>query len=280
MKTCVCSSRRVLPKQMQLFFFLLLSTYGTVKLSPADVNVSVPVWFQRVRRQAGGGHPGGAGEGTRQRGRVVRCSRGDDQGAEGEDLPDTWDPETGRQWKRDGDQPCQGNVKPSATAFGFRVSSLTSIDSSRGHFIFIVPVFSPQPRAHAVNHATALGGRDTVKVLMALLDEEALAPPCANKADLLCEEQPDLGGAEGTCVLTLFRSVAACSKKPFCVFNRAVYFFIGSGYIKCRFSAARLRGWKPQSVGLITLVQKKTFPCLLDGFFFYIHCFQMMNPTD
>ena len=34
------------------------------------------------------------------------------RGAEGEDLPDTWDPETGCQWERDGDQPCQGNVKP------------------------------------------------------------------------------------------------------------------------------------------------------------------------
>ncbi|XP_069376126.1 PCNA-interacting partner isoform X3 [Paralichthys olivaceus] len=63
-----------------------------------------------------------------------------------------------------------------------------------------------RPRAYAVNHATAFGGRDTVKVLMALLDEEALTPPCANKADLLSEEQPDLCGAEGTCVLTLFRS--------------------------------------------------------------------------
>lgn len=43
---------------------------------------------------------------------------------------------------------------------------------------------------------------------MALLDEEALAPPCRNKADLLSEDQPVLGGAEGTCVLALFRSGA------------------------------------------------------------------------
>ncbi|XP_047192476.1 PCNA-interacting partner isoform X2 [Scophthalmus maximus] len=63
-----------------------------------------------------------------------------------------------------------------------------------------------RPKAYKVNHATAYGGRDTVKVLVALLDEEALTPPCANKADLLSEEQPVLGGAEGTCVLTLFRS--------------------------------------------------------------------------
>ncbi|XP_060925226.1 PCNA-interacting partner [Limanda limanda] len=74
-----------------------------------------------------------------------------------------------------------------------------------------------RPKAHAVNHATAFGGRDTVKVLMALLDEEALTAPCANKADLLSEEQPDLCGAEGTCVLTLFRSPevsTGCSPEP------------------------------------------------------------------
>ena len=63
----------------------------------------------------------------------------------------------------------------------------------------------PQPKAYAINHATALGGRDTLKVLMALLDEEALTPPCPNKADLLSEDQPILDGAEGTCVLMLFR---------------------------------------------------------------------------
>ncbi|KAF3859332.1 hypothetical protein F7725_021731, partial [Dissostichus mawsoni] len=62
------------------------------------------------------------------------------------------------------------------------------------------------PKAHTVNHCTAYGGRDTVKVLLALLDEEALAPPSQNKADLLSEDQPVLNGAEGTCILNLFRS--------------------------------------------------------------------------
>ena len=64
---------------------------------------------------------------------------------------------------------------------------------------------SVQPKAYAINHATAPGGRDTVKVLMALLDEEALAPPCLNKADLLSEDQPVLGGDEANGVLALFR---------------------------------------------------------------------------
>lgn len=46
-----------------------------------------------------------------------------------------------------------------------------------------------------------------MKVLMALLDGEALAPPCPNKAELLSEDQPVLNGAEGTCILALFRFV-------------------------------------------------------------------------
>ncbi|XP_070848069.1 PCNA-interacting partner [Chaetodon trifascialis] len=74
-----------------------------------------------------------------------------------------------------------------------------------------------RPKVHAVNHATAYGGRDTVKVLMALLDEDASAPPCQNKADLLSEDQPVLSGAEGACMLTLFRSPevsAGCSPEP------------------------------------------------------------------
>lgn len=40
---------------------------------------------------------------------------------------------------------------------------------------------------------------------MALLDEEALAPPCANKADLLSEDQPILSGDEANGILVLFR---------------------------------------------------------------------------
>uniref|UniRef100_A0AAV2IZB6 PCNA-interacting partner n=1 Tax=Knipowitschia caucasica TaxID=637954 RepID=A0AAV2IZB6_KNICA len=63
-----------------------------------------------------------------------------------------------------------------------------------------------RPKAYAINHATAFGGRDTVKLLMALLDEEALTAPCSNKADLLSEDQPVLNGEEGICVLTLYRS--------------------------------------------------------------------------
>ncbi|XP_026182231.1 PCNA-interacting partner isoform X2 [Mastacembelus armatus] len=74
-----------------------------------------------------------------------------------------------------------------------------------------------RPKAYAVNHDTAYGGRDTVKVLMSMLDEEALTPPCQNKAVLLSEDQPVLSGAERTCILTLFRSpeiATGCSPEP------------------------------------------------------------------
>lgn len=45
-----------------------------------------------------------------------------------------------------------------------------------------------------------------MKALTALLDEEASTPLCRNKAELLSEDQPVLDGAEGICILTLFRS--------------------------------------------------------------------------
>lgn len=44
-----------------------------------------------------------------------------------------------------------------------------------------------------------------MKVLMALLDEEALQPPCPNKADLLSEDQAVLSGDEANGILLLFR---------------------------------------------------------------------------
>ena len=80
-----------------------------------------------------------------------------------------------------------------------------------------------------VNHSTAFGGRDTIKVLMALLDEEALTPLCKNKADLLGEDQPVLSGTEGTSVLMLFRLVIqyklGFDLNYFCISNMAVYIY-------------------------------------------------------
>ena len=44
-----------------------------------------------------------------------------------------------------------------------------------------------------------------LKVLIALLDEDALAPPFRNKAVLLSANQAVLSVEEGTCMLLLFR---------------------------------------------------------------------------
>ncbi|XP_032544749.1 PCNA-interacting partner isoform X1 [Chiroxiphia lanceolata] len=67
-----------------------------------------------------------------------------------------------------------------------------------------------RPKLHSINHGTAYCGRDTVKVLLVLLDEESVHPPTQNKADLLYDnESLNLFGV--TSVLTLFRSPAQSS---------------------------------------------------------------------
>ncbi|KAJ8268981.1 hypothetical protein COCON_G00115880 [Conger conger] len=74
-----------------------------------------------------------------------------------------------------------------------------------------------RPRAYAINHATAYGGREAVKLFVALLDEEALAPPCRNKAALLSGDLDPFDGAGETSILMLFRSPEAptgSSPKP------------------------------------------------------------------
>ncbi|XP_069486031.1 PCNA-interacting partner isoform X2 [Ambystoma mexicanum] len=71
----------------------------------------------------------------------------------------------------------------------------------------LIPGVSPaRPKMHAINHGTASCGRDAVKALLVLLDEEAASPPTRNTADLLCadEENASFFGADS--MLTLFRS--------------------------------------------------------------------------
>ncbi|XP_062425614.1 PCNA-interacting partner [Rhea pennata] len=62
-----------------------------------------------------------------------------------------------------------------------------------------------RPKLHSINHGTVYCGRDTVKVLLALLDEEAANPPTQNKAELLYDDE-NLSLFGMTSVLTLFRS--------------------------------------------------------------------------
>ncbi|XP_060759446.1 PCNA-interacting partner isoform X2 [Neoarius graeffei] len=63
-----------------------------------------------------------------------------------------------------------------------------------------------RPRTYAINHATAYAGRETVKVLITVLDEEALAPPFRNKVQLLTDDQTVLNEAEPVCLLLLYKS--------------------------------------------------------------------------
>ncbi|TNM91573.1 hypothetical protein fugu_019953 [Takifugu bimaculatus] len=87
-----------------------------------------------------------------------------------------------------------------------RICQLHHIQKQNGANGSMIGISPARPKAYAINHATAIGGRDTVKVLMALLDEEALSPPCLNKADLLSEDQPIVSGGEANSFLALFRS--------------------------------------------------------------------------
>uniref|UniRef100_UPI0037E7F571 PCNA-interacting partner n=1 Tax=Semicossyphus pulcher TaxID=241346 RepID=UPI0037E7F571 len=115
---------------------------------------------------------------------------------------------------RSSGDPVYAAAEETTTELKERICQLHQIQSANGSGTGISPA---RPKAYAVNHATAYGGRETVKVLTALLDEEALSPPCQNKADLLSEDQPVLNGAEGTCILVLFRSPevsTGCSPEP------------------------------------------------------------------
>lgn len=61
---------------------------------------------------------------------------------------------------------------------------------------------------------------------MELLDEEALTPPCRNKAELLSEDQPILSGTEGFSILTLFRWVKQYKLGcDFYIINMAIHVF-------------------------------------------------------
>ncbi|XP_042693733.1 PCNA-interacting partner isoform X3 [Centrocercus urophasianus] len=64
-----------------------------------------------------------------------------------------------------------------------------------------------RPKLHSINHGTAYCGRDTIKVLLVLLDEEAVSAPTQNKAELLYDDV-NLIMFGSISVLTLFRSPA------------------------------------------------------------------------
>ncbi|KAM9313212.1 PCNA-interacting partner [Gastrophryne carolinensis] len=84
-----------------------------------------------------------------------------------------------------------------------RIKNLLNLSSeeSRGS----TEISPARPRTHAINRGTAICGREMIKTLLSLLDEEAANPPPKNKADLLSADE---GGSVFGSVsfLSLFRS--------------------------------------------------------------------------
>ncbi|VFV37650.1 upf0419 protein c12orf48-like [Lynx pardinus] len=91
------------------------------------------------------------------------------------------------------------------------------INSQQGDVILGTTDISPaRPKSYAINHGTAYCGRDTVKILLVLLDEEAASLPTKNKAELLYDDENTIHH-NGISILTLFRSptqVNNSSMKP------------------------------------------------------------------
>ncbi|XP_062059010.1 PCNA-interacting partner isoform X1 [Lepus europaeus] len=91
------------------------------------------------------------------------------------------------------------------------------INSQQGGVAVSTTDISPaRPKSFAINHDTAYCGRDTVKTLLVLLDEEAANAPTKNKAELLYDDENTIHH-DRISVLTLFRSpsqVSNSSLKP------------------------------------------------------------------
>lgn len=85
------------------------------------------------------------------------------------------------------------------------------INSQEGVAVSTTTISPVPPKSFAINHDTAYCGRDAVKILLVLLDEDAASAPSRNKAELLYNDE------SGASVLTLFRSptqVKNTSAKP------------------------------------------------------------------
>ncbi|XP_066212616.1 PCNA-interacting partner [Saccopteryx leptura] len=95
-------------------------------------------------------------------------------------------------------------VEEVAQDLDLRIKSI--ISSQRGYVAASTTDISPaRPKSYAINHGTAYCGRDTVKILLVLLDEEAASAPTKNKAELLYDDENTIHH-NGTSILTLFRS--------------------------------------------------------------------------
>ncbi|XP_036924310.1 PCNA-interacting partner [Sturnira hondurensis] len=103
-----------------------------------------------------------------------------------------------------GRDPFHQAVEEVARGLELRIKNI--INSQQGDGAVGTTDISPaRPKSYAINHGTAYCGRDTVKVLLALLDEEAASAPTRNKAELLYDDENTIHQS-GNSILTLFRS--------------------------------------------------------------------------
>ncbi|XP_036156966.1 PCNA-interacting partner isoform X6 [Myotis myotis] len=95
-------------------------------------------------------------------------------------------------------------VEEVAQDLDWRIKNI--FNSQQGDLAVSTTDISPaRPKSYAINHGTAYCGRDTVKLLLVLLDEEAASFPTKNKAELLYDDEYTIDH-NGTSILTLFRS--------------------------------------------------------------------------
>ncbi|XP_015423082.1 PREDICTED: PCNA-interacting partner isoform X1 [Myotis davidii] len=95
-------------------------------------------------------------------------------------------------------------VEEVAQDLDWRIKNI--FNSQQGDLAVSTTDISPaRPKSYAINHGTAYCGRDTVKLLLVLLDEEAASVPTKNKAELLYDDEYTIDH-NGTSILTLFRS--------------------------------------------------------------------------
>ncbi|KAL6079199.1 hypothetical protein STEG23_018353, partial [Scotinomys teguina] len=79
------------------------------------------------------------------------------------------------------------------------------IRSQEGVAVSTTSISPVPPKSFAINHGTAYCGRDAVKILLVLLDEDAASAPTGNRAELLYNDESTVSH-NGTSILTLFRS--------------------------------------------------------------------------
>ncbi|XP_054430426.1 PCNA-interacting partner isoform X7 [Pteronotus mesoamericanus] len=105
---------------------------------------------------------------------------------------------------QDSRDPFYKAVEEVAQDLDLRIKNI--INSQEGDEAVSTTDISPaRPKSYAINHGTAYCGRDTVKILLVLLDEEAASAPTKNKAELLYDDENTIHH-NGNSILTLFRS--------------------------------------------------------------------------